>query len=126
METDDDDDLEDDYDDEDEDDVDDEEEDEEDLVSYSTGKRKTKKTDLSNNESANRRSPSGGTGTGSKTTLRPPHMSLMNSYRQSWKSRHNHFSRHSDIKPKEEKRKNLSDVTPNKHTLQRINGWKVI
>ncbi|XP_049856837.1 mucin-5AC isoform X2 [Schistocerca gregaria] len=55
---------------------------------------------------------------------RPP-ISLISSYRQTWKSRHNHFLRYSDVKPKDERRPTVSDLANQKHVLQKLNGWKV-
>ncbi|KAI5742284.1 hypothetical protein M8J77_005674 [Diaphorina citri] len=54
-----------------------------------------------------------------------PHVSLLHSYRQGWKSRHHHFMRYSDVKPKDERRPSLSDIASQKHILQKVNGWKI-
>lgn len=34
------------------------------------------------------------------TFYKRPSMSLLSAYRQTWKARHNHFARYSDVKPK--------------------------
>lgn len=54
-----------------------------------------------------------------------PSMSLLSSYRHTWKSRHNHFSRYSDIKPKEEKKPSVNELANQKGILQEANGWKI-
>lgn len=54
-----------------------------------------------------------------------PTMSLLNSFRQTWKPRHNHFVRHTDVKPKDEKRLTVNEIANQKMALQRVNGWKV-
>ncbi|KAK7075406.1 hypothetical protein SK128_011501, partial [Halocaridina rubra] len=55
-----------------------------------------------------------------------PVMSLLNSFRQTWKPRHNHFVRHTDVKPKDERRMTVNEIANQKMALQRVNGWKVV
>ncbi|CAL4085342.1 unnamed protein product [Meganyctiphanes norvegica] len=55
-----------------------------------------------------------------------PQMSLINSVRQNWKPRHNHFARHSDVRPKDEKKQTVNEIANQKLALQRVNGWKVV
>lgn len=55
-----------------------------------------------------------------------PQMSLINSVRQNWKPRHNHFARHSDVRPKDEKKPTVNEIANQKLALQRVNGWKVV
>ena len=52
-------------------------------------------------------------------------MSLLNSYRHTWKSRHNHFLRYSDVKSKDERRPTVNELANQKFVLQKINGWKI-
>ncbi|PNF25982.1 hypothetical protein B7P43_G06365 [Cryptotermes secundus] len=54
-----------------------------------------------------------------------PSISLMNSYRHTWKSRHNHYLRYSDVKPKDERRPTVMDLANQKQVLQKVNGWKI-
>jgi len=54
-----------------------------------------------------------------------PSISLMNSYRHTWKSRHNHYLRYSDVKPKDERRPTVTDLANQKQVLQKLNGWKI-
>jgi len=54
-----------------------------------------------------------------------PHMSLLNSYRHTWKSRHNHFLKHSDVRPREDPRSTVNELAAQKHIRQKINGWKI-
>lgn len=54
-----------------------------------------------------------------------PTMSLLSSFRQTWKPRHNHFVRHTDVKPKDEKRMTVNEIANQKLAMQRVNGWKV-
>merc|ERR1719342_692426 len=42
-----------------------------------------------------------------------------------WKSRHNHFLRYSDVKPKDERRPTVNELANQKHVYQKINGWKI-
>jgi len=50
---------------------------------------------------------------------------LINSYRHTWKSRHNHFLRHSDVKVKEDRRPTVNELANQRQVLQKIDGWKV-
>ncbi|PRD32158.1 UNVERIFIED_CONTAM: Histone deacetylase complex subunit [Trichonephila clavipes] len=59
------------------------------------------------------------------TFYKRPSMSLLSSYRQTWKARLNHFSRYSDVKPKEEKKPTVNELANQKGILQQANGWKV-
>ena len=47
------------------------------------------------------------------------------SYRHTWKSRHNHFLRHSDVKPRESPRPTVNELAGQKYIKQKINGWKI-
>lgn len=58
-------------------------------------------------------------------TLKRPNISLLSSYRYSWKSRNNHFLRHSDVRPKDERRPSVNELASQRHIYQRLNGWKV-
>ncbi|KAE8742291.1 hypothetical protein FOCC_FOCC012170 [Frankliniella occidentalis] len=58
-------------------------------------------------------------------TLKRPNISLLSTYRYSWKSRNNHFLRHSDVKPKDERRPSVNELASQRHIYQRLNGWKV-
>ncbi|KAG8184424.1 hypothetical protein JTE90_004592 [Oedothorax gibbosus] len=59
------------------------------------------------------------------TYYKRPNMSLLNTYRQPWKARHNHFVRYTDVKPKEEKKPTVNELANQKGILQQANGWKV-
>ncbi|KAF8767883.1 Histone deacetylase complex subunit SAP130 like protein [Argiope bruennichi] len=59
------------------------------------------------------------------TFYKRPSMSLLSTYRQTWKPRHNHFSRYSDVKPKEEKKPTVNELANQKGILQQVNGWKI-
>ncbi|XP_064456664.1 histone deacetylase complex subunit SAP130-A-like isoform X3 [Ornithodoros turicata] len=59
------------------------------------------------------------------TFCKRPAMSLLTTYSHSWKSRHNHFARHSDVKPKDDKKLTVNDLANQKGVLQKANGWKV-
>jgi len=54
-----------------------------------------------------------------------PHMSLLNSYRHTWKSRHNHFLRHSDVRPRGDSSPTVNELANQKYIMQKINGWKI-
>lgn len=58
-------------------------------------------------------------------TVKRPNISLLSTYRYSWKSRNNHFLRHSDVRPKDERRPSVSELASQRHINQRLNGWKV-
>ena len=57
--------------------------------------------------------------------LRRPRMHLVQSYRHTWKSRHNHFLRYTDIKPKEPQKPTVNELASQKYVLQKVNGWKI-
>ena len=56
---------------------------------------------------------------------RRPQPQLIKSYKHTWKSRNNHFMRYTDLKPKDERRSNLTDLANQKNIMQKLNGWKV-
>uniref|UniRef100_A0A182SAM6 Histone deacetylase complex subunit SAP130 C-terminal domain-containing protein n=1 Tax=Anopheles maculatus TaxID=74869 RepID=A0A182SAM6_9DIPT len=59
-------------------------------------------------------------------TLRKPHnISLLQSYKQTWKSANNHFQRYTDVKQREERRPTVMDIANQSHILQKLNGWKI-
>lgn len=47
------------------------------------------------------------------------------SYKNSWKSTHNHFQRYSDVKPREERKPTVVDLANQTHVVQKVNGWKI-
>ena len=51
--------------------------------------------------------------------------SIFQNYKQTWKAAHNHFSRYSDIKPKEDRRPSVMDLANQAHIVQKIEGWKI-
>ncbi|GAB6019659.1 hypothetical protein CHUAL_001215 [Chamberlinius hualienensis] len=55
---------------------------------------------------------------------RPP-VSLLNSYRHTWKSRHNHFIRYTDVKPREERRPSVIELASQKYVVEKLRGWKI-
>ncbi|KAL0273590.1 UNVERIFIED_CONTAM: hypothetical protein PYX00_006226 [Menopon gallinae] len=57
--------------------------------------------------------------------VKRPNISLLHSYKHSWKSRHNHFLRYSDVKPKDERRPTVTDLANQKQVVQKVNGWKI-
>ncbi|KAF5303061.1 hypothetical protein FQR65_LT08390 [Abscondita terminalis] len=62
----------------------------------------------------------------SRRVLRKPaSASLLNSYRQTWKATHNHYLRYADVKPKDERRPTIMDLSNQYRVLDKVNGWKV-
>lgn len=59
------------------------------------------------------------------TVRKPATASLLNSYKQTWKSTQNHFMRYSDVKPKEERKPTIIDLANQYRIQDRIKGWKV-
>ena len=55
-----------------------------------------------------------------KKYLRPEVASLLQSYRQTWKSRQNHFLRRSDVKVKEEKRPTVNELANETRIEQKV------
>ena len=62
---------------------------------------------------------------GSVVVRNKPQMSLLHQLRHSWKPRHNHFVRHTDVRPKDERRLTVNEIANQKQALQRVQGWKV-
>lgn len=63
---------------------------------------------------------------GQVTTVRKPaSASLLNSYRQNWKATHNHYLRHTDVKPKDERRPTIMDLANQYRVQDKVNGWKI-
>jgi hypothetical protein len=52
-----------------------------------------------------------------------PHMSLLTSYRHTWKSRHNHFLRHSDVRARDDPRSTVNELANEKHIMQVKNNF---
>ncbi len=51
--------------------------------------------------------------------------SLLSSYRHTWKSRHNHFLRRSDVRARDERRPTVNELAAEKGVNQKLDGWKV-
>ena len=58
-----------------------------------------------------------------KEGMNPP--SLLKIYRHTWKSRHNHFLRHLDLRFEEERRPTVNELANHRFVLQQINEWKI-
>lgn len=56
---------------------------------------------------------------------KPRNVSLLESYKQSWKAANNHFQRYTDVKQREERRASMVDIANQSHVLQKVNGWKI-
>ncbi|XP_005112270.1 histone deacetylase complex subunit SAP130-A [Aplysia californica] len=41
------------------------------------------------------------------------------------KTRHNHFTRYSDVKPKDERRPTVNELSNQRGIMQKVNGWKL-
>ncbi|ESP04847.1 hypothetical protein LOTGIDRAFT_109548, partial [Lottia gigantea] len=54
-----------------------------------------------------------------------PHISLLNFYNLTWKARNNHFLKASDVKPKEERRPTVNELSNQKGIVQKSSGWKL-
>jgi histone deacetylase complex subunit SAP130 len=57
--------------------------------------------------------------------VKRPRISLISSYRQTWKPRNHHFTRYSDVKLKDERRPTVTDLANQKQIMQKVHGWKV-
>lgn len=51
--------------------------------------------------------------------------SFKQSYKNSWKPANNHFIRHSDVKPREDRRPTVMDLANQSHIIKKIEGWKI-
>lgn len=56
---------------------------------------------------------------------KPTTPSLLNSYKQTWKATHNHYLRYADVRPKDERRPTIMDLSNQNGVMDKINGWKV-
>lgn len=54
-----------------------------------------------------------------------PNVSLLNFYNISWKSRNNHFQRYTDVKPKDERRPTVNELSNQRGVIQKASGWKL-
>ncbi|KAL5290686.1 SAP130 family protein [Megaselia abdita] len=50
---------------------------------------------------------------------------LLTTYKNSWKPVNNHFIRHSDVKPREDRRPSVMDLANQSHIIKKIEGWKI-
>ncbi|RDD36643.1 Histone deacetylase complex subunit SAP130-A [Trichoplax sp. H2] len=51
---------------------------------------------------------------------------ILNSFKCNSKAAHNHFQRYSDVKRRDEKHTNLSEICSQRDILRRLHGWKVL
>ncbi|XP_053683297.1 serine-rich adhesin for platelets [Sabethes cyaneus] len=65
------------------------------------------------------------TGKDGSSNRKPRNVSLLESYKQSWKAANNHFQRYTDVKQREERRPTIVDISNQSHVLQKVNGWKI-
>lgn len=56
---------------------------------------------------------------------KPASASLLNSYRQTWKTTHNHYLRYSDVRPKDERKPTIIDLANQTGVMEKVNGWKI-
>ncbi|XP_049539738.1 mucin-19 [Anopheles darlingi] len=70
---------------------------------------------------------SGAAGPASKPIVsrKTNNVSLLQSYKQTWKAANNHFQRYTDVKQREERRPTVMDIANQSHILQKVNGWKI-
>ncbi|VDI31099.1 histone deacetylase complex subunit SAP130 [Mytilus galloprovincialis] len=54
-----------------------------------------------------------------------PNISLLNFYNFTWKSRNNHFQRYTDVKPKDERRPTVNELSNQRAVTQKASGWKL-
>ncbi|XP_060558015.1 histone deacetylase complex subunit SAP130-A-like isoform X2 [Ruditapes philippinarum] len=54
-----------------------------------------------------------------------PGVALLNYYNISWKPRNNHFNRYTDVKPKDERRPTVNELSNQKGVVQKASGWKL-
>ncbi|OWF39813.1 histone deacetylase complex subunit SAP130-A-like isoform X2 [Mizuhopecten yessoensis] len=54
-----------------------------------------------------------------------PSLSLLNFYNISWKSKNNHFNRYTDVKPKDERRPTVNELSNQRGVMQKASGWKL-
>ncbi|XP_055529596.1 histone deacetylase complex subunit SAP130-A [Wyeomyia smithii] len=65
------------------------------------------------------------TGKDASSNRKVRNVSLLESYKQSWKAANNHFQRYTDVKQREERRPTIVDISNQSHVLQKVNGWKI-
>ncbi|XP_037934161.1 mucin-3A isoform X2 [Teleopsis dalmanni] len=84
---------------------------------------------LNNNHKVNNVPPATGNKENTKPVeyilRRPRNCTLLHTYKQTWKSANNHFQRHSDVKPREERRPTVIDLANQTNVQGKINGWKI-
>jgi hypothetical protein len=66
----------------------------------------------------------GGAGAQHSTGKRKP--SLLASYKCTWNPRQNHFEKRSDVRPKEEKKETIVDMSAQKLAVQRAEGFSLV
>ncbi|XP_046369248.2 histone deacetylase complex subunit SAP130-like [Haliotis rufescens] len=54
-----------------------------------------------------------------------PNINLLNFYNITWKPKNNHFQRFTDVKPKEERRPTVNELSNQRGIHQRSSGWKL-
>ncbi|XP_041352759.1 histone deacetylase complex subunit SAP130-A-like [Gigantopelta aegis] len=54
-----------------------------------------------------------------------PNINLMQFYNLTWKPRYNHFCRYSDVKPKDERRPTVNELSNQRGIQQKASGWKL-
>lgn len=64
-------------------------------------------------------------GAAAVSTRRRPSVSLLQTYRTCWKPRNNHFLRPTDVRPREDRRPTVAELSSQKSVVQRAQGWKL-
>ncbi|XP_036344655.1 mucin-22-like isoform X3 [Rhagoletis pomonella] len=84
---------------------------------------------ITSNHKNNNLPPTAGNKENAKPTefavRRPQSFTLLNTYKQNWKTANNHFQRYSDVKPREERRPTVIDLANQSNVMGKINGWKI-
>ncbi|KAJ8930195.1 hypothetical protein NQ314_017035 [Rhamnusium bicolor] len=88
----------------------------------STVKKENEDSDMNHSDEPRDGAPEAGQIT---TVRKPASASLLNSYRQNWKATHNHYLRHSDVRPKDERRPTIMDLANQYRVQDKVNGWKI-
>lgn len=61
---------------------------------------------------------------GVASVRKPASASLLN-YMQRWKTTNNHYQRYSDVRPKDERRATIIEMSNQHRVLEKVNGWKI-
>lgn len=94
-------------------------------ASNAVASNNAKLDNVQSSASSGKEAPAGTKEAAAASVRKTRNVSMLESYKQSWKAANNHFQRYTDVKQREERRPTIVDISNQSHVLQKVNGWKI-